>query len=49
MNSEENLNGLKVYYLRKIEEMEHNVAEKAQNMKRLEAQRNELNNSGSFF
>lgn len=35
--------GLKPFYLSKIEELSLRVNEKAQNIKRLEAQRNEYN------
>ena len=38
--------GMKDYYIGKIDELEHRIQEKRQNLKRLEAQRNELNNSG---
>jgi len=38
-----NHEGLKQYYLTKIEELQLVVAEKSQNLRRLEAQRNELN------
>ncbi len=35
---------LKAYYLNKIEQLEHKLNEKMQNVKRLEAQRNDWNN-----
>lgn len=38
--------GLKPYYKGKIEELEILVREKTQNLRRLEAQRNELNTKG---
>jgi hypothetical protein len=38
--------GLKPYYKGKIEELEIRVREKTQNLRRLEAQRNELNTKG---
>lgn len=37
---------LKAFYIRKIENLEHMINEKSQNLKRMEAQRNELNNQG---
>lgn len=37
---------LKTYLISKIEELEHKIQEKNQNVKRLQAQRNELNSSG---
>jgi len=43
MNS--NDSALKTYLISKIEELEHKIQEKAQNVKRLQAQRNELNNA----
>ena len=36
--------GIKSYYEQKIEELEFKMSEKMQNIKRLEAQRNEVNN-----
>lgn len=39
-------NGIKSYYLNKIEALEQQITDKTQNIKRLEAQRNDLNNSG---
>lgn len=38
--------GIRSYYLQKIEEAEVICREKAQNLRRLEAQRNELNAKG---
>lgn len=38
---------LKQYLQAKLEEIEHKNSEKAANVRRLEAQRNELNNQGS--
>jgi 26S proteasome regulatory subunit T6 len=40
--------GLKSYYKAKIEEHELAVRDKTQNLRRLEAQRNELNTKGAF-
>ena len=40
--------GLRQYYVMKIEELQLVVAEKAQNLRRLQAQRNELNAKGWF-
>lgn len=37
-------NSVKVYYKTKIEEAQHLMKEKVQNVRRLQAQRNELNN-----
>lgn len=37
---------LKAFYIRKVEQLEHQINEKSQNLKRMEAQRNELNNQG---
>ena len=41
--------GIKSYYKAKIEELEINVRDKTQNLRRLEAQRNELNGKGGFL
>jgi 26S proteasome regulatory subunit T6 len=41
-----NETALKTYLISKIEELEHKIQEKSQNVKRLQAQRNELNNNG---
>ncbi len=38
--------GIKQYYIQKIEELQLNVAEKSQNLRRLQAKRNELNAKG---
>lgn len=38
--------GFRPYYITKIEELQLVVAEKAQNLRRLQAQRNELNAKG---
>jgi len=35
--------GIKQYYIQKIEELQLSVAEKSQNLRRLQAKRNELN------
>lgn len=40
--------GIKSYYLQKIEEAEVLFREKQLNLRRLEAQRNELNTKGSY-
>ena len=40
--------GIRSYYLQKIEESEVMTREKTMNLRRLEAQRNELNAKGSF-
>ena len=37
---------IRLYLITKIEELERRAQEKIQNVKRLQAQRNELNNSG---
>lgn len=39
--------GLRRYYKAKIEELELQVKEKTHNLRRLEAQRNELNSQGT--
>jgi len=41
--------GFKPYYITKIEELQLIVAEKSQNLRRLQAQRNELNAKGNYF
>lgn len=41
--------GLKSYYVTKIEELQLTVTEKTQNLRRLQAQRNELNAKGKFL
>lgn len=41
--------GLKSYYVTKIEELQLIVTEKTQNLRRLQAQRNELNAKGKFI
>ena len=40
--------GIKQYYVSKIEELHLTVTEKTQNLRRLEAQRNELNAKGKL-
>ena len=40
--------GLNAYYQGKIEELEILLGDKMQNLRRLEAQRNELNSKGMF-
>lgn len=40
--------GIQAYYRSKIQEMEVLVRDKAQNFRRLEAQRNELNTKGKL-
>lgn len=39
--------GFRQYYITKIEELQLTVAEKSQNLRRLQAQRNELNAKGT--
>lgn len=39
--------GFRSYYITKIEELQLIVAEKSQNLRRLQAQRNELNAKGT--
>lgn len=39
--------GFRSYYIQKIEELQLIVAEKSQNLRRLQAQRNELNAKGN--
>lgn len=39
--------GFRSYYIQKIEELQLVVADKAQNLRRLQAQRNELNAKGN--
>lgn len=41
-----NQHGIALYYRAKIAELEIQVREKAQNFRRLEAQRNEINSKG---
>jgi len=41
--------GLKQYYIAKIEELQLIVADKTQNLCRLQAQRNELNAKGQYM
>ena len=41
--------GLKTYYQSKIEELELLIRDKSQNLRRLEAQRNDLNGRGEFI
>ena len=41
--------GIKSYYLNKIEALEQLINDKSQNLKRLEAQRNDLNNQGPLL
>lgn len=41
--------GFRSYYIQKIEELQLIVAEKSQNLRRLQAQRNELNAKGTLF
>jgi hypothetical protein len=40
--------GFRQYYITKIEELQLIVAEKSQNLRRLQAQRNELNAKGMY-
>lgn len=40
--------GIKAYYLQKIEESEVQIREKIEDLRRLEAQRNELNSKGKM-
>lgn len=40
--------GFRSYYITKIEELQLIVAEKSQNLRRLQAQRNELNAKGKL-
>jgi 26S proteasome regulatory subunit T6 len=40
--------GIKSYYLQKVEEAEVLIREKTENLRRLEAQRNELNSKGNL-
>lgn len=40
--------GFRPYYITKIEELQLTVAEKSQNLRRLQAQRNELNAKGTI-
>lgn len=40
--------GFRSYYITKIEELQLVVAEKSQNLRRLQAQRNELNAKGNY-
>lgn len=40
--------GFRPYYITKIEELQLTVAEKSQNLRRLQAQRNELNAKGTM-
>jgi 26S proteasome regulatory subunit T6 len=39
--------GIRNYYLQKIDEYQHIIREKTENLRRLEAQRNELNSKGN--
>lgn len=41
--------GFRPYYIQKIEELQLIVAEKSQNLRRLQAQRNELNAKGNVI
>lgn len=41
--------GFRSYYIQKIEELQLIVNEKSQNLRRLQAQRNELNAKGNIF
>ncbi len=40
--------GIRPYYLQKIEESEVRIREETENLRRLEAQRNELNSKGKL-
>lgn len=40
--------GFRSYYIQKIEELQLIVADKSQNLRRLQAQRNELNAKGNL-
>lgn len=48
-NKLNNGEGFKQYYITKIEELQLIVSEKSQNLRRLQAQRNELNAKGNFL
>ena len=41
--------GIKSYYKSRIDALDINLSEKEQNLRRLEAQRNELNSKGQFI
>lgn len=41
--------GFRSYYIQKIEELQLIVNEKSQNLRRLQAQRNELNAKGNYY
>ena len=41
---EKQMQGLESYYKKKVEEMEMKIIEKKSNLRRLEAQRNDMNN-----
>lgn len=45
-NSHQGANGIRDYYLHKIQEAEQKIVDKTQNLRRLEAQRNSLNTRG---
>lgn len=45
-NEQQQQSGLKAYYKGKIEELEMLIKDKSHNLRRLEAQRNELNTQG---